>query len=116
MSAGEIRVVLVPSVPMALTPLPTELLSAQPRAACSPRLSPDGRRLLYLEGAVGGPHRQCLKLRMVRGLRVLGRPSLLGRSCPPNPSRSPNPPCLSFPIGVWLSPAHLAEAADGDGA
>uniref|UniRef100_A0A8B9TXP9 acylaminoacyl-peptidase n=1 Tax=Anas platyrhynchos TaxID=8839 RepID=A0A8B9TXP9_ANAPL len=46
---------------------PAELLSAQPRAACSPRLSPDGRRLLYLEGAVGGPHRQCLQLRMVRG-------------------------------------------------
>ncbi|XP_071900162.1 acylamino-acid-releasing enzyme-like isoform X1 [Anas platyrhynchos] len=42
-----------------------ELLSAQPRAACSPRLSPDGQRLLYLEGAVGGPHRQCLKLRML---------------------------------------------------
>ncbi|XP_047910363.2 acylamino-acid-releasing enzyme isoform X3 [Anser cygnoides] len=42
-----------------------ELLSAQPRAACSPRLSPDGRRLLYLEGAVGGPHRQCLQLRML---------------------------------------------------
>lgn len=110
MSAGEIRVVLVPSVPMALTPLPTELLSAQPRAACSPRLSPDGRRLLYLEGAVGGPHRQCLQLRMVRGLCVLGRPSLLGRSCPPNP------PCLSFPVGAWLSPAHLADTANGDGA
>lgn len=108
--------VLVPSVPMALTPLPTELLSAQPRAACSPRLSPDGRRLLYLEGAVGGPHRQCLQLQMVRGLCVLGRPSRLGRSCPQNTSRSPNPPCLSFPIGAWLSPAHLADAADGDGA
>uniref|UniRef100_A0A8B9PII9 Acylamino-acid-releasing enzyme N-terminal domain-containing protein n=1 Tax=Apteryx owenii TaxID=8824 RepID=A0A8B9PII9_APTOW len=42
-----------------------ELLSAEHRAACSPRLSPDGRRLLYLEGAVGGPHRQCLQLRMI---------------------------------------------------
>nr|XP_025962413.1 acylamino-acid-releasing enzyme-like [Dromaius novaehollandiae] len=42
-----------------------ELLSAEHRAACSPRLSPDGRRLLYLEGAVGGPHRQCLQLRVL---------------------------------------------------
>ncbi|XP_065498329.1 acylamino-acid-releasing enzyme isoform X2 [Caloenas nicobarica] len=42
-----------------------ELLSAECGAACSPRLSPDGRRLLYLEGAVGGPHRQCLRLRML---------------------------------------------------
>lgn len=52
---------------------PTELLSAECGAACSPRLSPDGQRLLYLEGTVGGPHRQCLRLRMVSGaLRVLG--------------------------------------------
>ncbi|XP_075288481.1 acylamino-acid-releasing enzyme-like isoform X2 [Opisthocomus hoazin] len=42
-----------------------ELLSAEHRAACSPRLSPDGRRLLYLEGCLGGPHRQCLRLRML---------------------------------------------------
>ncbi|KAM9276670.1 acylamino-acid-releasing enzyme-like [Morus bassanus] len=42
-----------------------ELLSAEHSAACSPRLSPDGRRLLYLEGNLGGPHRQCLCLRMV---------------------------------------------------
>ncbi|XP_071406729.1 acylamino-acid-releasing enzyme-like isoform X2 [Pithys albifrons albifrons] len=39
-----------------------ELLSADNVAACSPRLSPDGQRLLYLEGSVGGPHRQCLRL------------------------------------------------------
>ncbi|NXF14911.1 APEH enzyme, partial [Rhodinocichla rosea] len=45
--------------------LPTELLSAEKGSVCSPRLSPDGQRLLYLEGAVGGPHRQCLRLRMV---------------------------------------------------
>ncbi|NXP92620.1 APEH enzyme, partial [Passerina amoena] len=45
--------------------LPTELLSAEEGSVCSPRLSPDGQRLLYLEGAVGGPHRQCLRLRMV---------------------------------------------------
>ncbi|KAK2534479.1 hypothetical protein Q9966_007131 [Columba livia] len=42
-----------------------ELLSAECGAACSPRLSPDGQRLLYLEGTVGGPHRQCLRLRML---------------------------------------------------
>lgn len=45
--------------------LPTELLSAENASVCSPRLSPDGQRLLYLEGAVGGPHRQCLRLCMV---------------------------------------------------
>ncbi|XP_050169246.1 acylamino-acid-releasing enzyme-like [Myiozetetes cayanensis] len=42
-----------------------ELLSAENGAARSPRLSPDGQRLLYLEGAVGGPHRQCLRLCML---------------------------------------------------
>ncbi|KAM7095814.1 LOW QUALITY PROTEIN: acylamino-acid-releasing enzyme [Ciconia maguari] len=42
-----------------------ELLSAECGAACSPRLSPDGRRLLYLQGGLGGPHRQCLQLRML---------------------------------------------------
>ncbi|NXH85366.1 APEH enzyme, partial [Edolisoma coerulescens] len=41
------------------------LLSAENGSACSPQLSPDGQRLLYLEGAVGGPHRQCLRLRTV---------------------------------------------------
>lgn len=42
-----------------------ELLSAPNRASFSPRLSPDGQHLLYLEGAVGGPHRQCLQLRLL---------------------------------------------------
>ncbi|KAM9374507.1 LOW QUALITY PROTEIN: acylamino-acid-releasing enzyme [Phaethornis superciliosus] len=42
-----------------------ELLSTEHRAAFSPRLSPDGHHLLYLEGAVGGPHRQCLRLCML---------------------------------------------------
>ncbi|XP_074458369.1 acylamino-acid-releasing enzyme-like isoform X4 [Larus michahellis] len=42
-----------------------ELLSSEHGAVCSPRLSPDGRRLLYLEGGLGGPHRQCLRLRML---------------------------------------------------
>ncbi|KFQ15396.1 Acylamino-acid-releasing enzyme, partial [Leptosomus discolor] len=37
-----------------------ELLSAEHSAACSPQLSPDGWRLLYLEGGLGGFHRQCL--------------------------------------------------------
>lgn len=45
---------------------PSELLSSEHSAACSPRLSPDGQRLLYLEGDLGGPHRQCLRLCMVR--------------------------------------------------
>ncbi|XP_053809873.1 acylamino-acid-releasing enzyme-like isoform X2 [Vidua chalybeata] len=43
----------------------TELLSAENGSVCSPRLSPDGQHLLYLEGVVGGPHRQCLRLRML---------------------------------------------------
>ncbi|XP_074734818.1 acylamino-acid-releasing enzyme-like [Strix uralensis] len=42
-----------------------ELLSDEDAATCSPRLSPDGQRLLYLEGGLGGPHRQCLRLRML---------------------------------------------------
>ncbi|NWW21431.1 APEH enzyme, partial [Falcunculus frontatus] len=55
-----------PGGPNGIDPLlPTELLSAENGSACSPRLSPDGQRLLYLEGVVGGPHRQCLRLRMV---------------------------------------------------
>ncbi|XP_015265119.1 PREDICTED: acylamino-acid-releasing enzyme-like [Gekko japonicus] len=39
-----------------------ELLSSDCQAVSSPRLSPDGTHLLYLEGPVFGPHRQCLKL------------------------------------------------------
>ncbi|XP_064012505.1 acylamino-acid-releasing enzyme-like isoform X2 [Pogoniulus pusillus] len=42
-----------------------ELLSSEYCAACSPRLSPDGQRLIYLEGDLGGPHRQCLRLCMI---------------------------------------------------
>ncbi|XP_066051211.1 acylamino-acid-releasing enzyme-like isoform X2 [Chamaea fasciata] len=42
-----------------------ELLSAENASVCSPRLSPDGQRLLYVEGVVGGPHRQCLRLCML---------------------------------------------------
>ncbi|XP_051483188.1 acylamino-acid-releasing enzyme-like isoform X2 [Apus apus] len=42
-----------------------ELLSSEHGVAFSPRLSPDGHHLLYLEGDLGGPHRQCLRLRML---------------------------------------------------
>nr|XP_028574488.1 acylamino-acid-releasing enzyme-like isoform X2 [Podarcis muralis] len=42
-----------------------ELLSSDSEAVSSPRLSPDGTRLLYLECPVFGPHRQCLKLQML---------------------------------------------------
>lgn len=31
----------------------------------SPRLSPDGCRIVYLENNVLGPHQQCSRLRMV---------------------------------------------------
>ncbi|XP_053156348.1 acylamino-acid-releasing enzyme-like isoform X3 [Hemicordylus capensis] len=42
-----------------------ELLSSDHQAVSAPRLSPDGTCLLYLEGPVFGPHRQCLKLQML---------------------------------------------------
>ncbi|XP_048347646.1 acylamino-acid-releasing enzyme-like isoform X2 [Sphaerodactylus townsendi] len=42
-----------------------ELLSSNCQAVSSPRLSPNGTHLLYLEGSVFGPHRQCLKLQML---------------------------------------------------
>ncbi|XP_077182107.1 acylamino-acid-releasing enzyme-like isoform X2 [Paroedura picta] len=42
-----------------------ELLSSDCQAVSSPRLSLDGTHLLYLEGPVFGPHRQCLKLQML---------------------------------------------------
>ncbi|XP_029455518.1 acylamino-acid-releasing enzyme-like [Rhinatrema bivittatum] len=41
-----------------------ELMSRDTKAVCSPRLSPDGRRIVYLERDVFGPHHQCLKLCM----------------------------------------------------
>ncbi|XP_030061177.1 acylamino-acid-releasing enzyme isoform X2 [Microcaecilia unicolor] len=41
-----------------------ELISLDTKAVCSPRLSPDGRHIVYLEGDVFGPHHQCLKLCM----------------------------------------------------
>ncbi|KAJ6667726.1 hypothetical protein lerEdw1_016047 [Lerista edwardsae] len=42
-----------------------ELLSSDHQAVSCPRLSPDGTHLVYLEGPVFGPHRQCLKLKML---------------------------------------------------
>ncbi|XP_054832028.1 acylamino-acid-releasing enzyme-like isoform X2 [Eublepharis macularius] len=42
-----------------------ELLSSDCQAVSSPRLSPEGTHLLYLEGPVFGPHRQCLKLQLL---------------------------------------------------
>ncbi|KFO57939.1 Acylamino-acid-releasing enzyme, partial [Corvus brachyrhynchos] len=41
-----------------------ELLSEDTRAVWSPRLSPDGCRIVYLENDVLGPHQQCSRLRM----------------------------------------------------
>lgn len=92
--------------------LPTELLSAEEGSVCSPRLSPDGQRLLYLEGAVGGPHRQCLRLRMV---------SLASRA-----PGTPVPPCAASTVprchslsqclaGVGVSPSLLASVSPGMG-
>uniref|UniRef100_A0ABM5FKL0 Acylamino-acid-releasing enzyme n=1 Tax=Pogona vitticeps TaxID=103695 RepID=A0ABM5FKL0_9SAUR len=42
-----------------------ERLSSDYQAVSSPRLSPDGTYLIYLEGPVFGPHHQCLKLQML---------------------------------------------------
>ncbi|XP_015203744.2 acylamino-acid-releasing enzyme isoform X1 [Lepisosteus oculatus] len=39
-----------------------ELLSPDTTAVSSPRLSPDGRYIAYLQGQVFGPHAQCLRL------------------------------------------------------
>ncbi|XP_059712203.1 acylamino-acid-releasing enzyme-like isoform X2 [Haemorhous mexicanus] len=41
-----------------------ELLSEDTRAVWSPRLSPDGCRIVYLENNVLGPHQQCSQLRL----------------------------------------------------
>uniref|UniRef100_A0A667XFR7 acylaminoacyl-peptidase n=1 Tax=Myripristis murdjan TaxID=586833 RepID=A0A667XFR7_9TELE len=43
-----------------------EQLSSGTSAVCSPRLSPDRCRIVYLECAVYGPHMQCSRLCMVR--------------------------------------------------
>ncbi|KAL8212288.1 UNVERIFIED_CONTAM: hypothetical protein K2H54_042378, partial [Gekko kuhli] len=42
-----------------------ELLSSDCQAVSSPRLSPDGTHLVYLEGPAFGPHRRCLKLQVL---------------------------------------------------
>ncbi|XP_069500275.1 acylamino-acid-releasing enzyme-like isoform X2 [Ambystoma mexicanum] len=41
-----------------------ELISLDTEAVCSPRLSPDGKHVVYLEAKVSGPHWQCANLRM----------------------------------------------------
>lgn len=137
-SAGDSGGALGPGCPRGTDPLPlAELLSAEHSSACSPRLSPDGQLLLYLEGGLGGPHRQCLRLRMVSGA-----PQALGTAVPPCAagtglsmgchSRSLCPagvggwacPSISLPQfpwrgpdpDLWVSPAHLADKAVGDGA
>ena len=105
-STGDVGCTLGSGGPQGADPLlPAELLSAEHSAARSPRLSPDGRRLLYLEGGLGGPHRQCLHLRMVsRALQALGTAVLLAwdlarnvtASCSAQPGwgvgSAPNPP------------------------
>lgn len=58
----------VPWLPCSPSPPPrahAELLSEDTRAVWSPRLSPDGCRIVYLENNVLGPHQQCSRLRMV---------------------------------------------------
>uniref|UniRef100_A0A674C2U4 acylaminoacyl-peptidase n=1 Tax=Salmo trutta TaxID=8032 RepID=A0A674C2U4_SALTR len=42
-----------------------ECLSGDTSSVSSPRLSPDGRYLVYLEGQVFGPHSQCLSMQQV---------------------------------------------------
>lgn len=41
-----------------------ERVSLDTEAVCSPRMSPDRRHIVYLEGKGSGPHWQCVKLRM----------------------------------------------------
>ncbi|KAG2471177.1 ACPH enzyme, partial [Polypterus senegalus] len=41
-----------------------ELLSSDSHAISSPRLSPDQRHVIYLEGETFGPHSQCLRLQL----------------------------------------------------
>ncbi|NWW94738.1 APEH enzyme, partial [Rhynochetos jubatus] len=82
---------------------PTELLSAEHSAACSPRLSPDGQRLLYLEGALGGPHRQCLRLHMVS--RAPGVP---GRAHPVPPAAFAGLYADTLPLRCWAADSRRA--------
>lgn len=65
-------ILLVPLLPCHPSPSPhahAELLSEDSRAVWSPRLSPDGCRIVYLENNVLGPHQQCSQLRMVSSTR-----------------------------------------------
>lgn len=60
-----------------------ELLSEDTKAVWSPRLSPDGCRIVYLENNVLGPHQQCSRLRMVSSSRgtLAGTRELPGCPC-----------------------------------
>ncbi|NXG53178.1 ACPH enzyme, partial [Psilopogon haemacephalus] len=49
---------------MNLTGGTCELLSEDTKAVCSPRLSPDRCRIVFLENDALGPHQQCSRLRM----------------------------------------------------
>ncbi|MFT7800904.1 acylamino-acid-releasing enzyme-like [Arapaima gigas] len=46
-----------------------ECLSSDSHAVSSPRLSPDGRYIVYLQGQVFGPHKQCLSLHLYDWMR-----------------------------------------------
>ena len=48
----------------------TECLSEADASVSSPRLSPDGTTLVYLQGRVFGPHNQCVSLHQVLCVRV----------------------------------------------
>lgn len=92
--------------------LPTELLSAENGSACSPRLSPDGQRLLYLEGVVGGPHRQCLRLLMVSWASRAP-----GAAVPPCAASTVPSPGVTASRSAWLgvSPNLPASVSPGMG-
>lgn len=42
-----------------------EILSDESRSSFSPRLSPDGKKLIYFDNEIGGPHYQCSRLMLV---------------------------------------------------
>lgn len=50
---------------LALSSSKPERLSGENLSVSNPRLSPDGSTLIYLQGAVFGPHNQCLSLQQV---------------------------------------------------
>uniref|UniRef100_A0A8C4NN92 acylaminoacyl-peptidase n=1 Tax=Dicentrarchus labrax TaxID=13489 RepID=A0A8C4NN92_DICLA len=58
-----------------------EQLSSGTSAVCSPRLSPDQCRIVYLECSVYGPHMQCSKLCMSNDVLCLSVESDVGNWC-----------------------------------